>query len=71
MPAVQALKADLPENIIRKRRLNTKQVAEFIDRSEIEIRRLVKLGKFPKPRPLDGKKWSFVLGDILDFLDAT
>jgi hypothetical protein len=62
--------ADLPDNIARKQLLDTKQAAAFVARSPIEIRRLVNVGKFPKPLNVDGKKWSFRLGDLVDFIDS-
>src|SRR5262249_32735454 len=44
--------------------------AEYVDKSIYEIRRLVKLGLFPKPRRPNGRQWSWQLGQLADYSDS-
>lgn len=60
----------LPENLARRRLLGIEQVAEFVGRSVPEIRRLVRLGEFPKPLKLNGRRLSWRTGDVVDYVDG-
>jgi predicted DNA-binding transcriptional regulator AlpA len=59
----------LPESALRRRLVNTETAAEYVDRSVPEIRRLVRGGKFPKPIKLNGRRLSWRLGDLMDYVD--
>jgi predicted DNA-binding transcriptional regulator AlpA len=62
----------LPEELRQhpNRMLTLEQTAEFIIRSKWEIRRLVALGKFPKPRKPGGHNWTFLLGELIEHLNS-
>jgi predicted DNA-binding transcriptional regulator AlpA len=60
----------LPDSIARQRLLNTEQTAQFVGRSVPEIRRLLPLGLFPKPLKLNGRRLSWRIGDLIDWIDA-
>jgi predicted DNA-binding transcriptional regulator AlpA len=60
----------LPEAVTRKRLLGIEPTAEFVGRSVPEIRRLIRLGLFPKPLKLNGRRLSWRLGDIVDWIDS-
>lgn len=66
-------KADLslPDHLRHhpKRLLTLRQTAEFVGKSRAEVRRLIKLGQFPKPKKLGGYNLSFSLGELIDYLD--
>jgi predicted DNA-binding transcriptional regulator AlpA len=59
-----------PESALRRRLVNTETAAEFIDRSVPEVRRLVRSSKFPKPIKLNGRRLSWRLGDLMDYVDG-
>jgi predicted DNA-binding transcriptional regulator AlpA len=61
---------NMPEAIARRQLLNTEQTAAFVGRSVPEIRRLVPLGLFPKPLKLNGRRLSWRLGDLVDWIDS-
>jgi hypothetical protein len=59
----------LPEAAWRRRMVGSQFAAEFVDKSIYEIRRLVKLGLFPKPCRPNGRQWSWQLGQLADYSD--
>ncbi len=61
---------NLPDDLARRRLLNTEQVAAFVNRSVPEIRRLITTGTFPKPFRLNSRRLSWRLGDIVDWIDS-
>ncbi len=61
---------NLPENLARRRLLNIQQTAGFVGRSVVEIRRLSMLGAFPKPLKLNGRRLSWRVGDVVDWIDS-
>jgi predicted DNA-binding transcriptional regulator AlpA len=62
--------SNLPESVIRKRLIDIDTAAQFISRSVPEIRRLVRIGQFPKPIKLNGRRLSWRLGELLDWIDT-
>jgi predicted DNA-binding transcriptional regulator AlpA len=62
--------ASLPETVSRHRLVGIDGAAEFVGRSVPEIRRLVRLGLFPKPLKLNGRRLSWRVGDIVDWINA-
>jgi predicted DNA-binding transcriptional regulator AlpA len=60
----------LPNEIARKRLLGIGPAAEFVGRSVPEIRRLVRLGLFPKPFKLNGRLLSWQVGELADWIDS-
>jgi len=61
---------NLPDAAWRRRLVGSHSAAEYVDKSPYEIRRLVKLGLFPKPRRPNGRHWSWRLGQLADYSDA-
>jgi len=61
---------NLPDAAWRRRLVGIHGAAEYVDKSIYEIRRLVKLGLFPKPRRPNGRQWSWQLGQLADYSDA-
>jgi predicted DNA-binding transcriptional regulator AlpA len=61
---------ELPEAIVRRRLLNTDQVAAFLGKSVPEVRRLLDKGLLPPPFRMDGRRFSWTLGTILDHIDS-
>lgn len=59
----------LPEAAWRKRLVGIHTAAEYVDKSIYEIRRLVKLGLFPKPCRPNGRQMSWQLGQLADYSD--
>jgi hypothetical protein len=59
----------LPPEAWRKRMVGIHGAAEFVDKSIYEIRRLVKLGLFPRPCRPNGRQWSWQLGQLADYSD--
>jgi hypothetical protein len=59
----------LPEGAWRKRLVGIHTASEYVDKSIFEIRRLVKLGLFPKPCKPNGRQWSWQLGQLADYSD--
>jgi predicted DNA-binding transcriptional regulator AlpA len=50
--------------------LGIEPTAEFVGRSVPEIRRLIRLGLFPKPLKLNGRRLSWRIGDLIDWIDS-
>jgi|HubBroStandDraft_4_1064222.scaffolds.fasta_scaffold858175_2 predicted DNA-binding transcriptional regulator AlpA len=61
---------NLPENLARRRLVNIQQTAEFVGRSVAEIRRLLATGEFPKPLKLNGRRLSWQVGVLVDYVDG-
>jgi predicted DNA-binding transcriptional regulator AlpA len=62
---------NLPENLARRRLVNIQQTAEFVGRSVAEIRRLLATGgDFPKPLKLNGRRLSWQVGALVDYVDG-
>src|SRR5579864_2622857 len=59
----------LPEGAWRKRLVGIHTASEYLDKSIYEIRRLVKLGLFPKPCKPNGRQWRWQLGALADWCD--
>ena len=59
----------LPEGAWRKRLVGIHTASEYVDKSIYEIRRLVKLGQFPKPCRPNGRQMSWRLGQLADYSD--
>jgi predicted DNA-binding transcriptional regulator AlpA len=60
----------LPDVVTRRRLLGIEPTAEFVGRSVPEIRRLIRLGLFPKPLKLNGRRLSWRIGDLIDWIDS-
>ena len=60
----------LPNDVIRRRLLDIHSTAEFCGRSVPEIRRLLRHGLFPKPLKLNGRRLSWQLGQLVDYIDS-
>ena len=61
---------NLPDAAGRRRLVGIHGAAEYVDKSIYEIRRLVKLGLFPRPRRPNGRQWSWQLGQLADYSDS-
>jgi predicted DNA-binding transcriptional regulator AlpA len=60
---------NLPEAAWRRRLVRIHGAAEYVDTSVYEIRRLLKLGQFPKPRRPNGRQFYWQLGQLADYSD--
>jgi predicted DNA-binding transcriptional regulator AlpA len=61
---------DLPDSIARRQCVGIEGAAKFVDRSVPEIRRLVRLGLFPKPFKFNGRRLSWRMGQLVDWIDS-
>jgi predicted DNA-binding transcriptional regulator AlpA len=59
----------LPEAAWRRRLVGIDVAAAYVGRSIIEIRRLVRLGEFPKPCKPNGRRLAWQLGQRVDYSD--
>jgi len=59
----------LPEGAWRRRMVGIHGAAEYVDKSVMEIRRLVKLGLFPRPCKPNGRRLAWQLGQLADYSD--
>ena len=66
----ETIELPLPESLARRRSLNIQQTAAFVGKSVPEIRRLVRLGKFPKPFRQDLRQLSWTIGSLVDHIDS-
>jgi predicted DNA-binding transcriptional regulator AlpA len=62
--------SNLPDTLVRRRLVGTEAAAEFVGRSVPEIRRMVRHGLFPKPIKLNGRRLSWCIGDLVDWIDS-
>jgi predicted DNA-binding transcriptional regulator AlpA len=59
----------LPEAAWRRRLVGIDVAAAYVGRSIVEIRRLVKIGEFPKPCKPNGRRLAWQLGALADYSD--
>jgi excisionase family DNA binding protein len=63
--------AYLPDDLRRRRLINTRQLAELLNFSPMHIRRLASEGKLPVPLRLGERKLLWRVADVEAFLDPT
>ena len=54
----------------RRRLVGIEAAANYVGKSIPEIRRLLKLGRFPQPRKPNGRRLAWQIGQLIDYSDA-
>jgi predicted DNA-binding transcriptional regulator AlpA len=54
----------------RRRLVGIEAAASYVGKSIPEIRRLLKLGRFPQPRKPNGRRLAWQIGQLIDYSDA-
>ena len=54
----------------RRRLVGIEVAAYYVDKSIPEVRRLLKLGRFPQPRKPNGRRLAWQIGQLIDDSDA-
>jgi predicted DNA-binding transcriptional regulator AlpA len=54
----------------RRRLVGIEAAAHYVGKSIPEIRRLLKLGRFPQPRKPNGRRLAWQIGQLIDYSDA-
>jgi predicted DNA-binding transcriptional regulator AlpA len=60
----------LSQEAERRRMVGIEAAANYVGKSIPEIRRLLKLGRFPQPRKPNGRRLAWQIGQLIDYSDA-
>jgi predicted DNA-binding transcriptional regulator AlpA len=53
----------------RRRLVGIEAAANYVGKSIPEVRRLLKLGRFPQPRKPNGRRLAWQVGQLIDYSD--
>jgi len=54
----------------RRRMVGIETAANYVGKSIPEVRRLLRLGRFPRPRKPNGRRLAWQIGQLIDYSDA-
>jgi hypothetical protein len=54
----------------RRRLVGIEAAASYVGKSIPEVRRLIRLGRFPQPRKPNGRRLFWQIGQLADYSDA-
>jgi predicted DNA-binding transcriptional regulator AlpA len=54
----------------RRRLVGIEAAASYVGKSIPEVRRLLKLNRFPQPRKPNGRRLAWQIGQLIDYSDA-